>query len=220
MPLRRLIEIAWSPVANLFRPPLVPSTDAELAEVERAIDEEAGVHPFVVRARQALAWQQAAKRKGMTCLYGLGWGGRDPKAGHPFQWDPKAKAWKCDCSGYEAWIMGYPRKLDGYGYIWTDGTVRDAKRDVPGDLGFEVPRHETAPGDMIVYGSVDTDGDGDRDIIGHVGCATEVRRPFVSYADSVTVIHCASRGDGPIREKRDGKIWERRGLTFRVRDAA
>lgn len=208
--LRRLIE-------PFLRPPPSTSTDAELAEVERAIDEEAGVHPYVIRARQALAWQETAKRKGLKVRYKLGRGGKNPKASHPFQYDKATGWWECDCSGYEAWIMGYPRKLDGYGYIWTDGTVRDAKRDIPGDLGFEVPREETAPGDMIVQGSVDTDGDGDRDIIGHVGCATEVRRPFLSFTASVTIIHCASRGDGPIREKRDGKIWERRGLTFRVR---
>lgn len=173
----------------------------------------------VKRARAGMAWQEAQRAKGVLVAYGLGWGGKDPAQLHPFEYDAKAKAWKCDCSGAIAHQEGIPRKLDGYGYIWTDGLVRDGKKDVKGDLGYEVPRDQVRIGDCLVQASIDTDGDGDRDVIGHVGRVTKVDSPFVSLTESVTVIEVASKPrPGGYKEGKSGATWEKRGIVFRFRE--
>jgi hypothetical protein len=196
--------------------PAIPSTDPELEAVEAEIEADA-LPESVKRARVGMAWQDAQRAKGIKVGYKLGRGGIDPTATHPFQYDPDTKRWECDCSGAIAHQEGKPRLLPGYGYIWTDGLVRDGRKDVKGDLGYEVPRHDVQVGDLVVQASIDTDGDGKRDVIGHVGRVTAVGFPFVSLTDSVTVIHMASSKPGGYRERRDGRVWEKRGIVFRFR---
>lgn len=191
----------------------IPSAD--LTELDPA--EEMEVPEPVRRARVGMAWQAEQRRNGVVVGYRLGFGGKSPELDHPYEYDEETDSWRCDCSGAVAHQEGKPRNLPGYGYIWTDGLVRDGKKDVKGDLGYEVPRHEVQPGDLLVQASIDVDRDGKRDVIGHVGRVTAVDRPFVSFTKSVTVIHMASSKPGGYREKRDGKIWERRGIVFRFR---
>lgn len=155
--------------------------------------------------------------------YCLGAGGKDPVAADPFGRCAKPEKHThdgervfCDCSGFVAWCIGKPRKLDGYGWIYTDQLVKDAARDLgPHDLGVSVPKVEAMVGDIVVYGSVDTDGDGDRDLIGHVGIISWVRPGGVRTLGDVRVIHCQARGDVAVVET-DGRIWERRGVVLRL----
>lgn len=206
----------WSYLRSLLTPLPVPSTDAEMHEAEADIEADA-LPESVRRARSGMAWQAAQRADGILVAYGLGFGGKDPTKEHPYEYDVKTKTWRCDCSGAVAHQEGKPRKLPGYGYIWTDGLVRDGKRDVKGDLGYEVERHDVRVGDLLVQSSIDTDGDGKRDVIGHVGRVTIVDSPFISLTDSVVVIHMAASKPSGYREKRDGKVWEKRGIVFRFR---
>jgi hypothetical protein len=210
--------VKW--IMSLLAPPPIASTDELMGEAEAEIEriEFDELPEAVNRARRALLWQHEQRAKGIGVAYGLGWGGKDPTTPHPFEYDPKTKTWKCDCSGAIAHQEGKPRNLPGYGYIWTDGLVRDGKLAVKGDLGYEVPRAEVQVGDLLVQKSVDTDGDGDRDIVGHVGRVTAVDAPFVSLTKSVTVIEVASRPKpGGYKEGRSGATWEKRGIVFRFR---
>lgn len=221
--LSRLFASAIAPVRALLTPPAVPSTDAEMSEAEREIEaiELEELPESVRRARAGMAWQEAQRRKGVKVAYGLGWGGKDPSREHPFEYDAKTKTWKCDCSGGVAHQEGKPRLLEGYGYIWTDGLVRDGKKDVKGDLGYEVERNDVQVGDLLVQASIDFDKDGRRDVIGHVGRVTAVDHPFVSLTKSVTVIEVASKPKpGGYKEGKTGATWEKRGIVFRFRRPA
>lgn len=117
-------------------------------------------HPALVRARQALRWQDVKLTQGVAVAYGMGFGGKDPTAEHPFEWDPKTKAWRCDCSGLVAWCHGYARHYVGPSAsgqradFWrnTDGLEADARGTVPGDLGDGVHYGEERDGDVWVTG--------------------------------------------------------------------
>ena len=216
MPLRRAISIAVDAVNGVSRMLGIaarvpePTPDDLLAEVE--LEE---VPESVRRARSVLG-------QGLYCL---GAGGREPKALHPFGMcakpkDPKhrrhaGKKLCADCSGFADWCLGWTRNDPVYGWRYCDSIFADAKKPVPGDLGHEVPIADVEPGDLVVYRSQDTDGDGDRDLIGHIGIVSAVPVAPATWWN-IRVIHCSSRGGAAVKET-DGAIWSKRGVVFRVR---
>lgn len=204
----------WVPVADLFRRaaaiPPAPSTDLEMAIAERDIELDEIEHPAVARARQFLG-------QGLYCL---GAGGKNPYAADPWSTCAKPSVHTheakgrvfCDCSGFVDYCFGWSRNDPVYGWRYTDAFVRDALRDVPGDLGYAVQIAECREGDLVVYKSADLDGDGDRDLIGHVGI---ISKRGATWRD-LRVIHCSASGTFAVKET-DGRIWEKRGVVFRIR---
>ena len=173
-------------------------------------------------------------------MYGLGSGGRDPHAASPFgEYQPRkgeapdriaarralGRVW-CDCSGFVAWVIGMARRLPGYargwGYISTDGLIADAN-DPKRELVEWVRVGETVyPGDLLVYGAIDSDNDGDRDAIGHVAIVSHVPDGWVytgpASLAALTIIHCASSkhpGGGAVRESL-ATAFAKRGGVLRV----
>lgn len=212
----------WSFITSLFRkattPPPVPSNDALMGETERDIDriELDELPESVKRARTFLG-------QGLYCL---GAGCKNPKAADPWTVcakpnDPKhakhvgAGRVFSDCSGFVDFCMGWDRNDPVYGWRYCDSIFADAKKQVRGDLGYEVPIEQVEPGDLIVYRSQDTDGDGDRDLIGHICIVSTVPATGRTWK-TIRVIHCASKGPVAVRES-DAQIWARRGVVFRVR---
>lgn len=200
----------WGPVARLFTPP-APSTSDDLAAIELAMELEPDEPEAVARARRFIGHG----------LYCLGAGGKDPKAADP--WSSCAKPEHprhahhrgrvfSDCSGFVDWCYGWSRNDPKYGWRYCDAFVRDALKDVPGDLGYAVTIDQCAEGDLVVYKSVDTDGDGARDLIGHVGIISKRGKTW----REIRVIHCSGSGAVAVKET-DGRIWERRGVVFRIR---
>ena len=181
----------------------------------------------------------AAEHAG-PCRYGLGAGGRDPRAVVPWgEYQARAgedaaqvkrrralgRIW-LDCSGAMAWVLGIPRRIAGYargwGYVSTDGLIADAD-DPAVELVQWVPIGATIQPwtALVVYGSVDTDGDGDRDGIGHVGivCAVPDGWTYQGPAslEALTICHCAASASatGAIRRS-SGRPWARRGRLLAV----
>lgn len=156
---------------------------ARAAVVKVELETSRTAADLLARARQALDWQaEQSRRERGSVIYGLGFGGKDIAAPHPFEWDPKTKKWRCDCSGFLAWLYQIPRRreIDGHAvWFYTDHLEADARGKVRGDLGDGVPWKDRRVGDLIVYGA------GPR--TGHCG--------VMSTLDKVT--HCASRGSNP-----------------------
>ena len=172
--------------------------------------------------------------------YGLGAGGRDPSA--PLPWGPyQARpgedpvrtrqrrslnaAW-CDCSGAVSWVLGVPRRIAGYargfGWVSTDGLIKDADDPAVELVAWVQPGEPVTPwGCLVVYGGEDTDGDGDRDRIGHVGIVVAVPDGWAytgpASLTALTIWHCASSASptGAIRIS-DGKPWSRVGRVLAV----
>lgn len=170
-------------------------TPAEPVPLTPPVDERPKT--WIARARQAMTW--CVK---LGAEYGLGKGGKDPRAPHPFEL--VAGVWRCDCSGLLAWIFGWTRHYtDGGADFWrnTDGLEADARGTVPGDLGFAVPWGQERPGDIVVYGA------GEK--IGHCGI----------LATPSTVIHCnGGANPPPIDETANLAWWKSKGaVAFRVR---
>lgn len=139
------------------------------------------------RAKQALDWQVEQYRAVLgSVIYGLGFGGKDINASHPFEWHAATKKWRCDCSGFLAWLYKVPRvrdldpgpKRDEW-WFYTDSMESDARGKVRGDLGDGVPFGDRRAADIIVFGKGSQTG--------HCGA--------LSSPDKV--IHCASRGGLP-----------------------
>lgn len=183
---------------------------------------------MIVRALAA-ELEPASVRRARAMLgrgnYGLGSGGRDPRAPDPFGTyqasageDParahrrllRGRVW-IDCSGFVAWCLGISRKLAGGAWFYTDRIVADARRQLAfDDLGYRVPVDQVRPGDVVAYGSIDRDHDGKRDKIGHTGLVVAVPARVRSLRD-VRVIHAAassSPGGGAVRES-SGAPWDR-----------
>jgi hypothetical protein len=179
---------------------LRPGAGEDLTELDPA--EEMELPESVRRAR---AWVG----KGRYCL---GAGGRDPKAADP--WGPcvhpkehsHAAAGRvfCDCSGFQAWIFGLPRKSRDGVWFYTDALAADAAGQVKGDLGDGIPWAQAQPGDLVVYGA------GPR--VGHVG--------LVSACDATgpsRVIHCQSRGRVAVVETGPQVFVRNRAVVLRLR---
>lgn len=152
---------------------------------------------WIARARQAMEWSRK-----LGARYGLGKGGKHPKAEHPFEL--VAGVWRCDCSGLLAWIYGWNRHYTENGAdVWrnTDGLEKDARGTVPGDLGFLVPWGEQKPGDAVVYGAGSA--------IGHCGI----------LVTPSTVIHCnGGSNPPPVDETANLEWWRSKGAVWlRVR---
>jgi hypothetical protein len=178
--LTRAIAIFTDHVRSLFRPPST-DTDAELAEVERAIDEEAepDLPPSVLLARSLVD----------TGEYCLGAGrfreGRPPwtrcaKPGVHRHRHAKTALIFADCSGFLTAMWGIPRQLPDGTWLNTDVLERLAMR-------FFVPWDEVRPGDGVVYGA------GAK--IGHCGL----------YESALSVIHCSASGS--VAVKRNAPEW-------------
>ena len=198
-----------------FLPAPRVSTDAEILAVEREIELDE-VPVWVLRARQWVG-------QGHYCL---GSGGKDPRALSPWTKCAKPKihshaalgARFSDCSGFVDFCLGWDRNDPVYGWRYCDSLFADAKKQVPGDLGYEVPIISVRVGDIVVYRSKDIDGDGDRDIIGHIGIVDFVPTDGPVTWRTIRVIHCSSRPVGdPAVKRTDGRLWEKTGVVFRVR---
>lgn len=139
-------------------------------------------------------------------VYGLGAGGKDPVAPTPFI------AGKCDCSGFVAWVVGYPRRagLDHAEWINTDSMILDATKFC--DLYVVVPQGSYQEGDVVVYPGIDLNRDGARDRIGH--CGVIVKADPSSIRKS-RVVHCQARKSPAVVET-DGAIFTGRA-QFRGR---
>jgi hypothetical protein len=181
------------------------------------------------------------EQRAMACLrgtpgrYGLGAGGRDPKA--PLPWGTyqarkgedaeqvkrrtKLGAVWCDCSGGVSWVLGIPRRVAGYargwGYLSTDGVIADANDPAVELVAWvELGQTVTAWCALVVYGSADLDGDGDRDAIGHIGVVAAVPAGWIyrgaASLEDLTIWHVAASASptGAARLS-NGRAWARRG---------
>lgn len=135
-------------------------------------------------------------------------GGKDPWAQHPADWSYGKRTPTCDCSGFVAWCLGYPRRLDGRWYS-TDGMLRDARgaRRV-----FEVIETPEL-GCVAVYGGRWRGAERLR--AGHVGIVTGVPAEWSgnNWSD-LEVTHCSStnaRRTGGAIAITDGLLWGRKG---------
>lgn len=140
---------------------------------------------------------------GKSIPYKLGSGGADPAKKSPAGGDGA-----CDCSGFIAWALGFPRQVkDPFqlrvngGWVNTTSIVLDANSREGIFDRLAKPR----PGCLIVYpwrnGSA-----------GHVGIVTEVRSDM-----PVRVIHCssgASRRTGDSIAETGADVWLARKDTI------
>jgi cell wall-associated NlpC family hydrolase len=182
----------WDTIKAAGSPHLPPAP--ELAEVERAQAHDA-------------AWAEEVVRRALSCvgtgIYGLGKGGRDPKAPSPL--DAHGLA---DCSAFLAWAWGESRydPDDGEDEIGGDWIYTDAlEADAKGRQRFcrQIAVADVLPGDGLVYGA------GAK--VGH--CAIVVAVPAVvrRFAD-LTVVHChGPSGKGPAITRANGGLWDRKG---------
>lgn len=164
----------------------------------------------VVRARAAMRWVVATRKAGDRVLYGLGFGGKDPEAEHPFEWDPDTKAWRCDCSGFVLWCHDLERKDPASGaWRYTDSFERDAKGMIRGDIGDGVTWERAQPGDIISYGAGPKTG--------HCAIVLTVD----AQGRPLLVMHCRGSLPGPLVET-DAELWRKRPDTvvLRVRPPA
>jgi hypothetical protein len=185
--MRRLIEIAWSPIAALLKPPPVPDTTPEIEAVEREI--EMDDIPESVRLASLFVdgdWE-----------YCLGAGKIQIGAPH---WTRCAKPTQhrhrhaktdrvfSDCSGFLTAMWGIPRQLPDGTWLNTDEMERMARL-------HPVSWDERRPGDGVVYGAGLE--------IGHCGL----------YAGNDQVIHCSASGRRAV--KRGGlDFWVRKGALI------
>lgn len=159
---------------------------------------------------------RAMSAAGRGCKYGLGKGGFDPAAPHP--WNSRLE---CDCSGFVAWALGVSRHTDhpwyrqiNGGWLETSAIVRDAIMRGLGMFDL-VAWREARPGHLVVYGD-----SGGRQ--GHVGIVAEVG------ADGpLTAIHCSKGNEvrfGDAIHETGVVLWkERNGIVARcimLEDAA
>lgn len=168
---------------------------ATWASVVASLPKRPAEHPALVRAREALRWQDVSLTKGHAVTYGMGFGGKDPLDPHPFEWDPDTKAWRCDCSGMVAWCHGFTRhyyvrapgdKVASADY-WrnTDGLEADARGTVPGDLGDNVRYGEERDGDVWVTGL------GRK--VGHCGIRSTKGRVIHCHSGRPTVVETSDK---------------------------
>ena len=114
--------------------------------------------------------------------YRLGNGGMNPAAKSPA--DAKGL---CDCSGFTAWVLGFPRLVkDPFylraagGWVNTTSIVKDA--DDPRGFFQRVALKDALPGDLIVF-----PWSGGKP--GHVGVITQVK------GGQLRVVHCSPRNE-------------------------
>lgn len=182
--------LAW--LRRLFAPLVEPDTGPEMDDMPESVR----------RARSMVG-------RGVYCL---GAGGKDPAAPTPFSGcahkehrHHSAREIFSDCSGFVAWCCGFTRQhAESKWWRNTDGLEADARGDVPGDLGFEVPWAQAEPGDLLVYGA------GPR--IGHVGIVSES-----DDAGPVKVIHCSSSGRVAVKETGPEIFDRNHALVLRLR---
>lgn len=214
-PIGFILSLARAAAAKLKRK---PGTPTPVAPIERE-----------KRARAALT--------GPKAYYCLGAGGRDGILGdYVIQDDNEPKELTkqrrargkvyADCSGAIAGVLGIHRRIpdyaDGWGYFSTDGVIADAK-DADVELVDPVPLGEGArPWEfLVVYGSIDRNGDGKRDAIGHIGIVAEVPDGWVYTGPesllTLKIWHCAATSSptGAIRIS-DGRPWMTRGQLLRI----
>lgn len=127
--------------------------------------------------------------------YELGGGNDDPDAPTPFD-----KNGECDCSTFIAWCTKHRKKVDGV-YFYTDQIEKDAKKQVKGDLGYEVPWEDRRPGDILVYGAGPATG--------HMGISSGPGK----------VIHCRSGKPPAVVETGDQFFKDKGAVVFRFHDA-
>lgn len=147
-------------------------------------------------------WTAAqAVERALSCvgegLYGLGTGGRDPRASRP--WTRRGGVASSDCVGLVMWAWAMDRYQPRFprwgGWCNTDSMIADARG---GARWFRaVTRGEAVPGDLLVYGSA-RDATGKRTRIGHVGMLVDVG----------TVVHC-SGARGPAVKRDSDALWSR-----------
>lgn len=144
--------------------------------------------------------------------YKLGSGGRNPAAARPYS----SKGF-VDCSGFVAWALGYDRWLGGDDWVNTDSILADSRGS---NVGFLRPgTDEILPGDLLVYGSVYTNGERKP---GHVGLITAVSKDFVrgslGWWRNLTVAHATPRHRlryGNVVALTDAVAWRKRGYLVR-----
>lgn len=118
----------------------------------------------VKRMLEAYAWQEEQRGKGVDVGYGMGKGGKNPKAPHPFE-EVSPGVWRCDCSGAVDWAWELEREPVKGIWLNTDRLEADARGQVKHDLGYEVPWEQALAGDVVVYGA--------GPLVGHTGLFTK-----------------------------------------------
>lgn len=174
MPGPKTLEVIRIEIAGLSKPALTPAPGFAI------------VPESVLRARSVLNQGK----------YELGGGNDDPEAATPFD-----KNGECDCSTFVAWCTKRRKKVDGV-YFYTDQIEADAKRQVKGDLGYQVPWDQRALGDILVYGAGPATG--------HMGLVSGPGK----------VIHCRSGKPPAVVETGDQFFKDKGAVVFRFRDAA
>jgi cell wall-associated NlpC family hydrolase len=166
-------------------------------------------------ARRARAWVGKGR-------YHLG-GGADGDSPTPL--DARGES---ECSRFVFWAWRKKKRLPrgvtmgGYSEANTTAMVADA-------LGAQnvvelVPvGDDVLPGDAVVYPGVDTDGDGDRDGIGHTGVVVQVPKGWQYTGPAslghLRVVHC-NAGPAPAIDETGGQPWARRSDSIVVRPRA
>lgn len=131
-----------------------------------------------------------------------------------------------DCSGAIAGVLGLDRRIPDYarswGYFSTDGVLADAQDPAVELVAFAKIGEGARPWEfLVVYGSADRDGDGDRDVIGHIGIIAKVPEGWVYTGSAslraLTIWHCAAStaATGAIRLS-DGQPWAKTGKLLQI----
>jgi hypothetical protein len=164
-------------------------------------------------------------------FYGLGRGGRDPKARRPY--DSKGRV---DCSGFVSWALGFDRYqhfIGIYGvpedWWWsTDGLYDDAtdrgqldddQRYGPGWFRMVAKTEPVQPGDVLVYPDYKLNGVNKQ---GHTGLIVDVlpgfKRGKVGWHEHLLVAHATPSHRlkyGNVVAVTNARAWRKRGYLVR-----
>lgn len=109
-------------------------------------------------------------------VYKLGKGGFKPEGS---LWSPGQT---CDCSGFSAWALGFPRELPPGSGHWLQTTTYWQGGGFPGGVPFrQQPIAAAIPGDLLVY----PDANGRE---GHIAIVTAI-----DAQGPATIVHCSSK---------------------------
>jgi len=176
-------------------------------------------------AQRAARARWLASDAAPTIYYRLDYpnGGADPEAADPAaRWSHPGSTFvnvTADCMAGAAWCAGFDRyqpvrfKHIYDGYINCDSI----RLDIAGPGACFERLDAPEPGCMILYGSLDYDGDGRRDRVGHIGTVTDVpaawRPDDRACWKALGVVDIAAR-KGRANARTTGDVWfglDRRG---------
>lgn len=130
------------------------------------------LNPILNNASTIQTITRAKQNLGQLTKYKLSEGGVDPTI---------AFTKECDCSGFVAWAIGYPRELPRGSGNWIDTNLiwGGGGTKTPG-IFIEIQQNNCDLGDLLVYPKADQNHHG------HVGIVIEV-----ANQKPIKIIHCS-----------------------------